>query len=91
MDGTDKERIECCYIRECNDAAVLVEKDCCLFAGSGHMMRTVVLEFNVEKDKAITNFETNFRKKNPYLLKCDSQFSIDNCRQLSGMSKSAGY
>ena len=64
MDGTDKERIECCYIRECNDAAVLVEKDCCLFAGSGHMMRTVVLEFNVEKDKAITNFEPNFRKKN---------------------------
>ena len=79
MDGTDKERIECCYIRECSNAAVLVEKDCCLFAGSGHMMRTLVLEFNVEKDKAITNFETNFRKKNPYLLKCDSQFSIDNC------------
>ena len=63
MDGTDKERIEYCYIRECSDAAVLVEKDCCLFAGSGHMMRTVVLEFNVEKDKAITNFEPNFRKK----------------------------
>ena len=63
MDGTDKERIECCYIRECSDAAVLVEKDCCLFAGSGHMMRTVVLEFNVEKDKAITNFEPNFRQK----------------------------